>query len=596
MRRTLNKLQHHLFPGIDDHLTDDKVASFICDDMSFLEKLIAWRHLARCHQCRMWKKAIEESNPDQMIWSYRNALARFNVPLTEKLRRVFVARLDSQIDRGSTSLQWNIRRVRAFHANFLGRKAVFATVSILSLMIIATSLYLWQRNAPAITPNALLTDAEKSDARNSASGTVVYQAVRITMLKQSTRESSARSIYRDVVGRRQVRLKQLNATDKRLKDTLTNAGLNWDEPLSASNYQEWHDHQAAHKDYIVWADAHLLRLTTTSSSGTVAEQSLTVRDTDFHPVERTVAFRDKSTIEIAELDFKVLPWNAVGADEFEPLRPTALGTLALPDHIQLPHPPAVLSEDQLDETELGVKLMLNQLRADSREQIEIRRSPKGVTVAGLVESESRKRELEGRLQMVPHVTVSIQSAEHLRANPSSMDPVVSVATATMPDQPSPLKIYLQKRGHSVEDINSFEEQIFDSALAISEESREIVNLQTRFNTAGPRTAFASATLLDLIYSHRDRLRAAVKHEREILAEVQTPSHEFDADNQRSLSLTNAADRNLELSKELTQTHSQAPRSAENILQEMSLTTHDLTLHLHDSYGQSQTASDASKNK
>ncbi len=198
--------------------------------------------------------------------------------------------------------------------------------------------------------------------------------------------------------------------------------------------------------------------------------------------------------------------------------------------------------------------------------------------------------------MVPHITASLQSAEHLRANPSAMDPVVSIATASMPDQPSPLKIYLQKRGRSVADINSFEERIFDVALAINQESREISGLETRFNAKGLRTAFASATLLDLIYSHRDRLRTALEHERQILAEVQSSSPGLAADTQGSSSLANAADRNFDLAKELTQTHSQGPRSAERILEEMSLTTRDVALRLQDSYRTSQTESNASKNK
>src|SRR6201999_3377303 len=88
------------------------------------------------------------------------------------------------------------------------------------------------------------------------------------------------------------------------------------EPLSASGYQDWHDRQRVRQDEIARAGKHLIRLTTTIPSGSIATQSLTVRDTDFHPVARTVAFRDSETVEIAEVSFQVLPWAAVDTSLF----------------------------------------------------------------------------------------------------------------------------------------------------------------------------------------------------------------------------------------------------------------------------------------
>src|SRR6202012_2210801 len=93
------------------------------------------------------------------------------------------------------------------------------------------------------------------------------------------------------------------------RQRLERAGLNWNEPLSATGYQDWHDHQRVREDSLSRAGRHLLRLTTTVPTGDISEQSLTVRDTDFHPVERTVAFRGKDAVEIAEVEYHVLSWN-----------------------------------------------------------------------------------------------------------------------------------------------------------------------------------------------------------------------------------------------------------------------------------------------
>ena len=104
---------------------------------------------------------------------------------------------------------------------------VFGFATILSFY------FWWQQRAPRISSNALLVRAEKWDMPSLTPG-VVYQAVRITMTKESKKETIARSIYRDTQGKRQPNRVRLNDTEEQLRNTLTQAGLDWDEPLSAS--------------------------------------------------------------------------------------------------------------------------------------------------------------------------------------------------------------------------------------------------------------------------------------------------------------------------------------------------------------------------
>src|SRR6201999_2346890 len=109
--------------------------------------------------------------------------------------------------------------------------------------------------------------------------------------------------------------------------------------------------------------------TTTVPGGLVEQQSLTVRDTDFHPVRRTVSLRESGTVEIAEVDFKILPWSAVNADIFEPVDTAGITAASNPARVlSFPRMPEVLTEDQLDEAELAARLVLNQLHADTGEQ------------------------------------------------------------------------------------------------------------------------------------------------------------------------------------------------------------------------------------
>ena len=407
------------------------------------------------------------------------------------------------------------------------------------------------------------------------------------MTKESKKKTIDRSIYRDLQGKRTPKRVNLNGTEEQLKTSLIAAGLDWDEPLSASGYQNWHDHQHVREDHIARAGGHLLRLTTTVPEGIVAEQSLTVRDTDFHPVRRTIALRNSSTVEIAEVDFKILPWNAVSANAFEPVE-TATSTVELNSTriLSLPHLPEALTEEQIDEAELGARLMLNRLHADSGAPIELHRNAQGVIVDGLVDTEERRRELQAGLRSVPHVTVAIQSDEALKANPS--DSVQTVSIASMPDQPSPLSIYLEGQGRwNVADINSLAQQFFDNALTLNRESREIADLQMRFGSEG-QTLLMSATLSELIYRHHERLDEALKHERELLAAAQgTPASNPGPSAPPTFSLVEAAERNLALAKELTQTDHPAVRTADRILAEMSLAMNDLAAGTREAYGKSQ---------
>ncbi len=257
--------------------------------------------------------------------------------------------------------------------------------------------------------------------------------------------------------------------------------------------------------------------------GVIAEQSLTVRDSDFHPVQRTVELRDSGTVEIAEVDFKILPWNAVDANLFEPLETTMSNAAVVSPARVLPFPrmPEVLTDSQLDGAELAAKLVLNQLHADAGEQIEIRRGPQGIAIEGIVDTDARKRELQAGLRMVPHVIPSIRSVDDLKADPSPADATTSVRMSSMPDEPSPLKMYLQARRRGINDLSNLTQRLVNNAFTISQESKEIADLQSRFGSEEQKSVIASATLSELIYSHHERLADALRHERALLDEIQT---------------------------------------------------------------------------
>jgi hypothetical protein len=591
----IHQLLKNLIPNLQDHLSDGRMASLFCNELPFVERLIAKWHLAKCWHCRVRQGDLEGRRANAMMDFYRDALNSEDLELSAGPRAQFARRLELHIERLPPRRWWAIRLPKI---SLLPVRAMNPSLAFFGLLAFTSTIYLlfwWQhQRVPDITSNTLLVRAERWDSSNLAMASgVVYQSVRIT----APTLTMERSIYRDLEGKRSLKPVKLIATQERLKAELARAGVNWDEPISASDYQTWHDHQHVRADKIVRDGTHLLRLTTIAPDSSVSPQSLTVRDTDFHPVRRTVALRDIGTVEIAELDFKILPWSAVRADVFE-----ATGGMSSPEPtsrtrvLQLPKMPQIVTQEQLDEAELGTRLVLNQLHADNGEQIEIHPDPQKVEVEGVVETDERKRQLQMQLRMVPHVVVSILSVADLKNTPADSS-ATGVQTASMPDYPSPLEILMRAHGRGVNDINVLAERLFNTALTISQESNAIADLQTRFAPDQQRTIVATATLSELIYSHRERLEAALKSERALAADAQiSPAVLTGSFGPKASSLMAVANRNLALSKELIQTNSPATRNAEQILAEMSNSIDDLIIAANEVYGKPQGASTLSGKK
>jgi hypothetical protein len=278
--------------------------------------------------------------------------------------------------------------------------------------------FLWTAKEAPLSAGALLTQAEQADTaviRSSHPG-VIYQKVKIT----SGGHSFDRAIYRDPEKKRRPRQQPLSPTDEQAKARLDRAGVSWDEPLSAVNYSAWRDSLPVRQDTVTRSGKNQLTLITSAgATGPVARETLTVRESDFHPIERTVEMRGEDTIEIAELNYDVMPWGAVNQDWFEPASGAASdasGVLSTP--LERHAHPAV-SSAELGLAELQARYTLHQLAADLGEPIEVnidRRNPATVTVSGIVSTAERKHELVAALDTIPHVSVRLQTEALAAAN------------------------------------------------------------------------------------------------------------------------------------------------------------------------------------
>jgi DNA-directed RNA polymerase specialized sigma24 family protein len=421
---------------------------------------------------------------------------------------------------------WIVDQVRSFgsFSSWLQRLTPLnmnplLTSAVLLLVGSLLCFLLWTKSVPQISAGAMLNRAERADASVLSDGRtgVIYQRVKISAAGHSTDHA----IYRDPQKKRRPKQQQLDSDAQRLKHKLDLAGANWDEPLSAADYQEWRDRLPSKRDAVTRTGANLLTLTTSSdAAGPVLQESLTVRESDFHAVQRTIEFRDAGSVEIAELNFDVMPWGAVNQDWFEPLaEQTGKSTPAIHGAIRLPRS---LSEFDLNVAEIAARTTLNQLHADSGEQINLSRGTAGVDVKGVVDTNARKRELAARLALIPHVHVSLLSVEEIGTRSSPRSTFVdgqAIVVHHVEAQPSPLEQYLREKNLPIEQLETISRNLLDQALRIQQAQMHLTELQPRFAEANQLPAEQQEALATLSKNYSNAIRNALEANRQTLLSI-----------------------------------------------------------------------------
>jgi DNA-directed RNA polymerase specialized sigma24 family protein len=321
---------------------------------------------------------------------------------------------------------------------------VLGTVAVLCFVF-------WLRSAPTPSAGDLLDHAQKSERATTFLNRpgVIYEKVSI----RSPRHTVERTIYRDAQGVRRLRRENLSPEDEQLKNNLASAGVNWDAPLSAAEFADWRYRSGATRDLVTSPSPHLLTLKTTPlSNGPVLWESLTVRDTDFHAVDRTVELRGSGTVEIAELNYDVLPWGAVNPDWFEPM----VGQVASDMHATL-HLSSLPSFAELDEVELTTRLRLHQAGADLGEDVRIERTENAVVVVGVVDSVERANALRAALTNVQYVKVHLISSDgrgHDGTLPEGNSHAIAAVQGVAKEPVQPLLIHWLRQRFSDDDTRS----------------------------------------------------------------------------------------------------------------------------------------------
>jgi hypothetical protein len=453
------------------HLSRDVLTRMAGQELPLAGSLLATRHVSRCELCQTKYDRI--SRTAKTAAEYREHLIARLGPLNTTRRDSFIQQLDEVLESIPATTPWK-RFASAWQLRNWGssRPAFASALGMILAGIIV--FFLWRGRLPAVSAAELLNRAVASDSipsKSDGSG-VIRRRLRIKT-KQKTIEHD---VYRDLSGRRQPKYVRGDTDETTLAALLALAGVNWDDPLSAISFKTWHDRQNDAHDELESSSDKLLTISTQLTSTNIASESLTVKKDNFHPVERTIEFRDRGSVTISEVSFDVLSWGK--SNQFFVGAEPVINAVAPRGHTRESLPP---TEQQIDETELLARVKLNEKNADSGEQIEITRDVHGVQVQGFVETEDRKRELNEALRDIPFLSVRLGNFDELKTTSDSPIEVKSNEARTVMARVSPLEEFFVEHGRNRDELSRISAGLFDCSVSINRLGRTIERISQRFS-------------------------------------------------------------------------------------------------------------------
>src|ERR1700733_5096613 len=301
----MNRFLNDLLRRSERHMSDQELLRLMDGEISGVGARRIQRHMEGCWGCRGRYEEMERTIFHFL--DYRKQVAAPYMPPPPGGRNRFLHKLDEVILESRISLP---SRIGHYLRSVISPVMNPVLASVFIVVLSAALFLIWQRNAQTVSANELLEKAEAWDQNGTPEGRtgVFYQRIEI----RTKNLALERTVYRDAQGHRQPRLSDSNESDRELRETLALAGVNWQRPLSAADFQQWRDRLKDKKDKVRHKSG-LLTLITSTESTDVKEASITVRDTDFHPTARRLVLRDLGEIEISELNFAVLGWDQINA-------------------------------------------------------------------------------------------------------------------------------------------------------------------------------------------------------------------------------------------------------------------------------------------
>lgn len=584
--------------GNDGHPSEDELLLFVDGELPARATGSLRIHLEACWSCRVRTEKIQETISSFI--DYRNHVLK---PLVEQPPhgwRRFDGKLSSlaaEAGRPSVlssvlgtlsrifsaphlSITWERRRFAqlfSLNTSFLLRAATATfVVSILTLAL------LYFNRTPVVSASEILRRANDAQEQqiHATNQAVVYQKVQVrrkvassyadealiwevwtdtanVRFRQSVDISGNRQFVEDVTRSKASsgsRIATPPPTLLQLDKLLRSNHMNPAMPLSASSYDTWRRSvEPKHEDVTksTLADGHESLTLHTMPIGqinvcSIAEASLVVRASDWHPVEERLRIRGEQgdeEFELTETAYSVVSLTALSPEIFaEPVAspsPARNAEIAKTETQPVLAPnPQPLAPVATTAQEIEVLHLLNQVGADVSEQINVTRTADGrLQVQGIVETKKRKTEIIQALQTVatdPALKIDIQTVaeasqrEAQQKKSASAPAVVSrveVNKGAMPVEADLLRYFSASGGDVDERIRQFASRMINHSQQALFHASALKRLSDRFSDEQLRALDpdAHAKWLAIIRQHARAFQQETASLRQELRPVFFPS-------------------------------------------------------------------------
>jgi anti-sigma factor RsiW len=413
------------------------------------------KHLEACWHCRAELEELQNTVGDCVRYR-KNVLGTCLPPPPDAWQD-----LSRGFDRIDSSLDGESLAARLGRALSLPRSAVpWAVTGAIAVAVVCTIVY-QLRETPSVQAAALLkkavavADSRPRPARRIRISTASRQLTRVVGAGQPASDAPA------------------------IERLFRSANYNWDDPLSARSFETWRDQLPAKRDEVAAIedpqspDRNSYRIQTTTDASELVSATLTLRMTDFEPLEGRFEFRNRDWVEMTELtDQPTLPASTVaGATGGMPRQPGMPPDRAEPP--AEPVNPAGVAE------ELQVVAALHQVGADLGDPVEIARESGQILVSGTGIPPQHQKQIHEALDSMPGVVVRF-SEPGTGGGAPSVEPEIPAPRDSAGSAPPPFQVLLEDclGGHPV--FERFSSQLLEGSDAVMSRAYALRRLAQQF--------------------------------------------------------------------------------------------------------------------
>lgn len=395
--------------GADQHPDENQLLLALERELSPEETAEIERHIGICWNCRARYHEIQSG-----ILAFIEYRQKLYLPALDSVPRDFRGfRLllnNTSAESRETGLLDRVRnRIRRFLSSFSRIPIQARWISVSAAIMIAVLLWTQVVNPGAISASELLVKAAQTQ----------NPPVKNRTVRQKVRVKTAKSeIVREFEWATGSPIPQANWDVQADPE-------NWNAPLTAEGFIQWHDSLSAPKDKVTRSGDHWT-LETTAASGPIKDASIAIRSSDFRPTEQHIHFSDNRRLDLEEVSFEMERDTSGSVAS-----PPAARSVEAPVASKSPEtaaPPTI----SLDEAELELRYAIFKQHWDQDDDLQIARTDDTVVVSGTVSSAERARQMQAAIANLPGLRLSLGAPDAERATAASPSQQKSTARPTVP--------------------------------------------------------------------------------------------------------------------------------------------------------------------